>query len=188
MKVYSNKAVENGARPGDVLELYGRDWTVLDTDFPADDGRRSGVLCLMREPLRRMRMGGGRRIDYSDTDPAAWLEEQGLIFKGDNALDGLWVALDLTADDGTYWNRMPYETDGFFLLTKELYRRYRREMEPGEPFWLATKLSGSNDPEGRFCAVDFEGLPFYEKQDRELGVLPAFVFSKRDFNRGCDRE
>ena len=51
---------------GDVFRAYGYEWEILDLDYHALYGK-SGILCLMKKPVKHMLFSEKDNNDYSES-------------------------------------------------------------------------------------------------------------------------
>lgn len=172
-------------RNGDVVEAYGFLWEILDLNYQAEDGE-TGILCLMKEPVKEMAFSENNDNDYESSDVKGYLEsltaelcEKGASFRR--------TALSMAADDGTGWEREPLIVDGLFLLTADMYRKYRKYIgSKKKRWWLASAYSFNSGYSYLVRLVDTDGtLGDDGACYGDMGVSPACVFS---FLPGWEKE
>ena len=160
----------------EVIKAYGYEWEILDKEYEAADGQ--GILCLMKEPMKTMAFSKDEDNYYPDSDIAERVADFSKEIEGMGA-QFRTVELDLTADDGTGWDKDKLKVKGAFLLTADMYRKYRRHISNKDDWWwLATAYSFSSgySRHARLVAADGTldyNLAYYE----HYGVAPACVFS-----------
>lgn len=160
----------------ELIEAYGYQWEILDKEYEAADGQ--GILCLMKEPMETMVFSKDEDNYYPDSDIAERVADFSKEIEGMGA-QFRTVELDLTADDGTGWDKNKLKVKGAFLLTADMYRKYRRHISNKDDWWwLATAYSFSSGYSNsvRYVSTDgslYSSSAYYGGH----GVAPACVFS-----------
>ena len=164
-------------KAGDTVTAYGYEWEILDPGYQCNDG--PGILCLTKDIVRTMAFSEAGNNDYAKSDIKKYLDEEfapGLERQG---AEFRTVELNLMADDGTGWDKGPLEVKGAFLLTDDLYRRYRRYIsDKGDWWWTATAYSFDCFGSHYTRHVDTDGsLNRYSGANVHGGLAPACIFS-----------
>ncbi len=125
--------------PGSRIERYGQEWIVLDNKFKAADGKE-GTLILAADMWERLPFDEKGGNYYPESTICKYMEEATQELIGDEETG--MVELSMTAEDGTGWEHEQYRTNGLFLLTTEMYRKYRRYIpKMSNWWWTATAYS-----------------------------------------------
>lgn len=157
----------------EVIKAYGYEWEILDKKYHGVSGQ--GILCLMKEPMGEMAFSKNKDNDYANSNIykrllefTKELEKQGAEFRT--------AEIDLTAEDGTGWENPKLLVKGAFLLTADMYRKYRRYISnKSNWWWLATAPSFTSHNVKFVFKRGTLGInnTFY----RNNGVVPACIFS-----------
>ena len=179
--------MEKRYEAGQVIRGYGYEWIVLDPAFETQGN--VGILCVMKDLyMDEVAFSTEEKNYYPDSDMPELMSalDAEISKKG-----GEWfaVTLDMTADDGTGWDKEPYEADGAFLLTADMYRKYRRCIEPdGKYRWLATAYSFAEGYKSARYVYTDGSLSSNYAYIGYRGVSPAYVFSLLPEQARADRE
>ncbi len=163
---------------GEVITKYGEEWIVLDNEFKTADGK-IGTLVLADDVWENRPFNEKGRNYYPESTICKYLEEATQELIGDEETG--MVELSMIAEDGTGWEHEPYKTKGLFLLTTDLYRKYRRFIpKMSDWWWLATAYSffGSkySGDSYRVRFVRTDGTLFINSAYHgHTGVVPAFI-------------
>lgn len=164
-------------KAGDTVTAYGYDWEVLDPEYEGEDG--PGILCLIKGLIRTMAFSEDGCNDYAKSDIKKYLEDEFTPELEELGAEFRTAELDLTADDGTGWDKEPLEVKGAFLLTDDLYRRYRRYISNKEDWWWTATaysfISGSSY-DVRSVTTDGSRYNSYARIGN-YGLAPACIFS-----------
>ena len=161
----------------ETVKAYGYEWEVLDRNFSTKDGE--GILCLMKEPLRKMAFSESNDADYEGSDVRRYLEGEFSEELREKGASILCFSRDLMASDGTGKGRS-VDCDGAYLLTEGMYKKYHPEKigKKKEWWWLATAYSFSSGTSNYVRLVSTDGSLNYSNACRgRSGVSPACVFS-----------
>lgn len=165
---------------GDVISAFGYDWEILDMEYKKD-----GILCLMKEPLTQMTFSKNEINPnyYPASNIAAYLKELSKELKNKGAKFKK-IKLDLTAEDGSGWEIDKFEVKGLFLLTTNMYRKYRKYIyNKGICWWTSTAYSFIASNSNYVRRVHTDGsLDTSHVFDGHYGVAPAAVFKIEDMN------
>jgi len=167
---------------GEVIEKYGKKWVVLDTEFKTADGR-NGILLLAADVWEYLPFDDVNSnyypetsIYYPETTICSYLKEETKSLIGDEETGT--VELLMTAENTIGLENEPYKTNGLFLLTTELYRKYKRFI-PRMSYWWWTATAYSGDAY-HVWFVHTNGLLDYILAYRgDIGVVPALVIFRR---------
>ena len=172
------KKIITQVKAGDTVKAYGYEFEVLDTEYETEDGNKKGILCLTKDIVKMMAFSEDNDNDYSKSDVKKYIEEltEELREKGAVIYP---VRLDLTADDGTGWDKESLYVDGGFLLTGRMYQDYRRYIsDKSDWWWLATAYSFSfGNPLNARLVSTVGALGTGSAYSGNNGVVPAYVFS-----------
>lgn len=118
--------------PGSRIEKYGQEWTVLDDRFKTADGKE-GTLVLAADVWKKLPFDENGGNYYPESTICKYMKEATQELIGDKETGT--VELSMIAEDGTGWEHEPYRTSGLFLLTTEMYRKYRRYIPKMSNWW-----------------------------------------------------
>lgn len=125
--------------PGSRIEKYGQEWIVLDNRFKTADGKE-GTLVLAADVWEELPFDENVGNYYPKSTICKYMKEATEELIGDEETGT--VELSMIAEDGTGWEHEPYRTSGLFLLTTEMYRKYRRFIpKMSKWWWTATAYS-----------------------------------------------
>lgn len=159
---------------GDTIKVFGYEWEVLDTEYETLEG--IGTLILMKDFLDKMVFDENSDNFYPNSDVAAYLKKVSREYKEQGA-DFATVTLDMIADDGTGWDKGVYSTKGLFLLTENMYRKYRRYISNKDDcWWLSTAYSFTFNYLDDAQIVSTDGSLYYNYVFHDdIGVCPACI-------------
>lgn len=167
---------------GDIINVFGYDWEVLDMEYKKD-----GILCLMKEPLTQMTFSDENKNNplnyYPTSNIVAYLKELSKELKKKGAKFKK-IKLNLTAEDGSGWEKDKFKVKGLFLLTTNMYRKYRKYIRKKNNWWwtsTAYSFIASNSNNVRIVSTD-GSLGDYNADYGYYGVAPAAVFKIEDIN------
>lgn len=164
--------------PGSRIEKYGQKWIVLDDKFKTADGKE-GTLVLAADVWEELPYDEHGGNYYPESTICQYMKEATKELIGDEETGT--VELSMTAEDGTGWEHEPYKTKGLFLLTTDLYRKYRRFIpKMSDWWWLATAYSfygskhSGNSYNVRLVYTDGTLYNYYAYSGY-YGVVPALI-------------
>lgn len=118
-------------KQGDKIEKFGRKWVVLDTEYPVAEG--TGVLLQATEIWTNHKFDSKHNY-YPESEVRRFLEECTQELAEEPGSFGT-VKLSMLANDGTGWEEPDFEVKGLFLLTEDMYRKYKRWIPELEDWW-----------------------------------------------------
>ena len=163
-------------KAGDIIKVNGQKCTILDMHYKNTD-EIDKILCVCNDILCSMPMykNCNKSDNYKDSNIIKYLDKLTIEWEK----EGVYFCetyLDMVADDGSGWDISPVYIKGFFLLTKDMYKKYRRYMpEYNNPIWLSTKWSYNFAT--YFCFVGSGGNADYYNANNTYGLAPAFVLA-----------
>ena len=164
-------------KPGDRIERYGKKWIVLDEKFKTADGR-DGTLVIAEDVWEYIEFDESGKNYYPESTICQYMKEETQKL-GDEETGT--VELSMIAEDGTGWENEPYRTNGLFLLTTEMYRKYRRFIpKMSQWWWIATAYSFYESKNSGYSSyvriVDTDGTLNYNYAfGGNMGVAPALI-------------
>lgn len=152
---------------GQVFELAGYEWIVLEHDF--EMGRSSIVA---KECIDDMAFDGDNSNDFRNSTLRRYLNNdflEELISEGIDEDDILFTDFDLSDCQGG--GAYGFCRDKIGLLTIDQYRKHKEVLALNDWWWLMTPDSGGS---GSVRSVDSDGsLGNYNAYDGSYGVRPA---------------
>ena len=164
-------------KAGDIVKAYGYEWEILDPEYKGKDGL--GILCLTKNIIKNMAFSEDGCSDYAKSDVRKYLANEFTPELARRGAEFKTIELDLTADDGTGWDKEPLKVKGAFLLTDDLYRRYRRYISNKEGWWWTATAYSFNSGNSRYARyVDIDGSRSGGGAfNGNNGLVPACIFS-----------
>lgn len=178
-------------KAGQQIKAFNNEWIVLDPDYVFDcfadidmwysERNDDAILCLLNRVMTKL------PIEEDDFSTYCRHQNKGIVsYLGlasgllrENGAKDYGVDLDMTAADGSGWDKSVYEEKGFFLLTKDMYKKYRKYIPIfwDSAIWLATRRSYFY--KDQYCCVYENGSLGSCDRHHECGIVPAIVLSKK---------
>lgn len=162
-------------KKGSVVKISGREWEVLGNEG-------TGVLCLSHEIICNKAFDEDNCNDWRKSSLRKYLNDDFLKTLDVEPED---YTIDLTTDDGLddYKN----STDKVFLLSADLYRKYRKYIQNVDDWWWLVTGHSSNASNSNSVRCVYTDGSLYNNAayNGNGGVRPACIFPS-DIKVGID--